>query len=293
MKKQILSFALLMSAMFSINAQTDTNIYNTSGTITANRTVGLGSYNLDFDSGTLHINGANNRVGIGTGGPTVQLDVLTTNQILGEGYSSLAYFGLLRQGPTRSGLYLQHSNYSNDGTTSVGKGFRLLSMDSNVTMGFIEFNKKASANTTRAALVFGNNSIELMRINQDGKVRIGNGANDLTTPDGYKLFVEEGILTEKVKVAVKTTADWADYVFTPDYKLMPLKEVEQFTKENRHLPNVPSAEEMVKNGLNVAEMDAKLLEKIEELTLYMIEQQKQIEELKGQVKILQENNNSK
>ena len=62
------------------------------------------------------------------------------------------------------------------------------------------------------------------------KVRIGNGANDIKTPDGYKLFVEEGILTEKVKVAVKTTGNWAYYVFNNNYTLMPLNEVEAFIK---------------------------------------------------------------
>ena len=69
---------------------------------------------------------------------------------------------------------------------------------------------------------------------------------------------------------------------------MPLNEVEAFVKENKHLPNVPSATEMVENGLDVAQMDAKLLEKVEELTLYIIEQNKQIEELKAAVQILME-----
>lgn len=98
-------------------------------------------------------------------------------------------------------------------------------------------------------------------------------------PSGYKLYVADGILTEKVRVAVKTTSDWADYVFSDNYSLMPLKDVEQFVKTNSHLPNVPSAQEVVNGGIDVAKMDAKLLEKIEELTLYLIEQNKRIEEL--------------
>ncbi len=105
------------------------------------------------------------------------------------------------------------------------------------------------------------------------------------TPSGYNLFVSNGIITEKLKVAVKTTSDWADYVFSDKYKLMPLKEVEQFVKTNNHLPNMPSAQEVVEHGIDVARMDAKLLEKIEELTLYIIEQDKRIKELEHCIKL--------
>lgn len=96
----------------------------------------------------------------------------------------------------------------------------------------------------------------------------------------YGLLVEKGILTEKLKVATLASTDWADYVFDANYKMLPLEEVEKFVKANKHLPNVPSAEEMSKNGLDVVTSDSKLLEKIEELTLYMIEMNKEIKALK-------------
>jgi hypothetical protein len=105
-----------------------------------------------------------------------------------------------------------------------------------------------------------------------GYVKIG--AVTTPNPAGYKLYVDQGILTEKVKIAVAGSANWADYVFAKDYKLMPLSEVEQFVKINKHLPNVLSAAEMVKEGNDLGKTDAKLLEKIEELTLYMIELKK-------------------
>lgn len=114
--------------------------------------------------------------------------------------------------------------------------------------------------------------------------RIIIGSNTLATPTGYKLYVEQGILTEKVKVAIKTSSDWSDFVFADTYKLRPLNEVEAFIKDNKHLPDVPSANEMVTNGLDVAKTDALLLQKIEELTLYIIQQQKEIEELKKRIK---------
>lgn len=101
-------------------------------------------------------------------------------------------------------------------------------------------------------------------------------------PAGYKLFVDDGILTERLKVAVNGSGNWADYVFAEDYKLMPLEDVEAFVKEHKHLPNVPSAEAMVESGIDVATVDAKLMEKIEELTLYILDLQKQINQLKNE-----------
>jgi hypothetical protein len=64
---------------------------------------------------------------------------------------------------------------------------------------------------------------------------------------------------------------WADFVFKPDYQLKPLAEVEQFISTNGHLPEVPTAKEVEQNGVNIGEMNAKLLQKVEELTLYVIE----------------------
>ncbi len=105
-------------------------------------------------------------------------------------------------------------------------------------------------------------------------------------PAGYKLYVGKGILTERVKVAVSGTANWADHVFAPGYQLASLSEVETFIKANKHLPGVPSAAAMVKEGLDVAAMDAKLLEKIEELTLHMIELKKENEQFKKLIQSL-------
>jgi hypothetical protein len=109
-------------------------------------------------------------------------------------------------------------------------------------------------------------------------------------PAGYKLFVERGILTEKVKVALRTSADWSDYVFEPGYLLKPLHEVESFIKTNKHLPGIPSAGTLVKEGgIDVNKMFAAQMEKIEELTLYLIEMKKEITALKEDNKILQAN----
>lgn len=116
----------------------------------------------------------------------------------------------------------------------------------------------------------------------DGLLRIGNG---VSLPSGYKLYVQDGILTEKVKVALSSDpTNWSDFVFDENYDLKPLSEVEKFIKKNKHLPEIPSTEEIHKEGLDLAQMDAKLLQKVEELTLYVIQQQKEIQQLKSKIK---------
>ena len=77
---------------------------------------------------------------------------------------------------------------------------------------------------------------------------------------------------------VEVTLDgWADHVFKKDYKLRPLDEVESFISQNNHLPDVPGESEILKNGSNLGQMDAILLQKIEELTLYVIQLKKENE----------------
>jgi hypothetical protein len=120
-----------------------------------------------------------------------------------------------------------------------------------------------------------------------GKVVIGltNGATDKLNESGCKLFVGGGIMTEKVKVM--TYVNWADYVFSKEYKLTPLVEVENFIKQNNHLSEIPSATEIEKNGLDLAEISKLQMQKIEELTLYLIEQNKHIVELNKRIEQLE------
>lgn len=131
-------------------------------------------------------------------------------------------------------------------------------------------------------------------LRDDGKIGMG-ATND--PGDGnfcasafngnYRLYVNGGILTTKVKVANYCSASWADYVFAPDYALTPLADVETYIKEHSHLPNIPSAMDIEKEGLDIADMQSKQMAKIEELTLYMIGMKKEIDELKKQNAALQ------
>lgn len=92
---------------------------------------------------------------------------------------------------------------------------------------------------------------------------------------GYKLAVNGGIICEEIKVI--TDVPDADYVFTEEYDLPSLSQIEAFIKQHKHLPNIPSADQFKTEGYNVGEMDGMLLRKIEELTLYIIELNERID----------------
>jgi hypothetical protein len=96
-------------------------------------------------------------------------------------------------------------------------------------------------------------------------------------PGKRTLNVIGGILTDSIRVAPVNL--WSDHVFEKDYQLPSLQELELFIRQNKHLPGIPTATQVAKDGINLAELNSRLLEKIEELTLYIIAQQKRIEKL--------------
>jgi len=106
-----------------------------------------------------------------------------------------------------------------------------------------------------------------------------------TTAPDEKLTVKGKIHTQEVRVDM-TGPLVPDYVFANDYKLKTLQEVEDYIKANKHLPEIPSAKEIEKNGLMLAEMNMSLLKKMEEMTLYMIEQNKKIENLEKKIETI-------
>lgn len=110
-------------------------------------------------------------------------------------------------------------------------------------------------------------------------IRIGDVGNEAEAESaGYKLCVDGKIICEELKV--QDSGNWPDYVFSTDYKLSTLEEVEQQIKNDKHLPGIPSACEIEENGFFIGEMQKMLMEKVEELTLYVIELKKENKQLK-------------
>jgi len=121
----------------------------------------------------------------------------------------------------------------------------------------------------------------------NGEVAIGTN----TVPNGYKMAVSGNVIAEEIRVQL--SGNWPDYVFSQEYRLTPLKEIQKYIEKNGHLPRIPSAKEVEGSGIVLGEMNRLLLEKIEELTLHAIQQEERIEELQEQLKALSDNFNEK
>lgn len=120
----------------------------------------------------------------------------------------------------------------------------------------------------------------VMTVENDGSVGIG------TTTPKAKLAVNGNILAKEIKI--KTDISVPDYVFEETYSLPSLSSIESYVKKHKHLPEVPSAKDIERDGLDVAEMNLLLLKKVEELTLHLIEKEKEIEIIKNTLQKIQE-----
>ena len=173
---------------------------------------------------------------------------------------------------------------------NINENFKFYVTDNS---GFLDYNQDEDNNSTHIFyirnLAGGSSPNNDIRFQTTGETRMAIRANGNigigTLETGtHKLAVEGTIGAREIIVEAD---GWSDFVFNKDYKLKALEEVENYIEENNHLPDVPSEKEVLENGVALGEMDAKLLQKIEELTLYMIEQNKKTETLIEKVETLE------
>ena len=233
------------------------------------------------------------RVGIGTDDPDANLHIIGTSHVQNH-----AGFGAPVDPKTQvfikptssyyNGLIIDHSS-----TASVVNG--------------VSFQTIVNHDDRKAMSVYNSNSSsDVFLVKGDGSlsstsVTSHSITGDVSTDTDKAFVVRNSTYTGQsevfrvygngvvwaTEVNIKLRNHFPDYVFAPTYKLMPLGDLESYIETNKHLPNVPSAEEVKKDGLNISEIQVKQMEKIEELTLYTIQQQKLIEELQKQLTDLQ------
>ncbi len=201
-------------------------------------------------------------IGVGTTNPLAKLHINNGNNS----------YGAILANSSESAFALYTKSLGREINTEM---FRLgLKYNNTEENGFISFYRGGSSR--EGFLGFSTNGIERIRIDKHGDVGIGT-----TDTKGFKLGVNGKVAAAEVKVALYN--NWSDFVFYDNYKLPTLKEVENYIKEKGHLKDIPSAKEVEKNGIFLGEMNAKLLQKIEELTLYTIQQEKEIERQKEEI----------
>ncbi len=204
----------------------------------------------------------NGNVGIGISNPIYPLD-MSSNQ------------GVIR---------LVSSNHTNGSVLELKNN----TAGSPTFLGAINFNNASNGFPGQIAYTLDNNltfrvsGSERMRINPVGNLGIGTSS----LASGYRISVAGKIICEELKVQLQ--GNWPDFVFDEDYRLKPLTQLENEIRALGHLPGMPSAKEVENTGIVVGEMNKQLLQKVEELTLYVIDLQKQNQYLFDQMQILKQ-----
>ena len=169
--------------------------------------------------------------------------------------------------------------------TAIGANARVLSSNAMVLGNNVNVGIGTSAPQNRLELTAGTDGRSGLRLTN----MTANSPTDVATASKFLTVNDKGDVTLGGRLSafamhVQPTSEhqWADYVFAPTYQLQPLTEVEQYIRQNKHLPDMPSASAMVKEGVDLTTLLATLVQKNEELTLHLIDQQKRIERLEQQ-----------
>ncbi len=247
---------------------------------------GFGFYNSTTNNYLLYAD-ASDRVGIGTNAPASNFQVKGKS-----GFDASTQFFLTNNATAFGRTHLVLTGRFEDGNDSwlFGTGARNAIVFSQNLGGAIgdygdeKFSLQLEGNSNSLGFLSkSQNSIPVLAMTQGGNVGIG------TPTPQEKLSVNGKIRAKEIKVE---TANWPDYVFEESYQNQSLAEIEQFIKQNKHLPGVPTAKQVEQEGVELGEMNKVLLKKIEELTLLLIEKDKELtkekEENKQQNKRLYE-----
>ncbi|MCC6290084.1 MAG: hypothetical protein IT249_19570 [Chitinophagaceae bacterium] len=241
--------------------------------------IAIGENMWGDNNSTIYSSPSSRNVGIGISNAESKLHVSnssgTTTLTIGRSATSGGYTGMLLGTSAVSNGY----NYIQSvraGGQAGGYGNLILNpVDGNVGVGTSAPQSRLDINGTFS--VQGNGTNTALKVFNDGRVSIGYKA-----ATGYWFSVNGNMICEELKVQLGTT--WPDYVFHPAYKLKTFDELRQFIKQNNHLPNVPSAAIIEKDGINVGDMHKRAIEKIEELTLYILQLEERLAALESSVK---------
>ncbi|UUF15366.1 MULTISPECIES: hypothetical protein [Flavobacterium] len=249
-------------------------------------------------SGSLKIKGLGNsyittgNFGIGTATPSASLEVLTPSVAGSEALlkfsisdASQDYLRIVNAtGDDQKFIPLLQGYHVTDNRAALYLTGMIESINDSGENPIMVFDSRRNGSVVSARPLFSWDSygIRKMILTSNGSLGIGT-----STTGTHKLAVEGSIGAREVKVQA---TGWADFVFKKEYNLPSLEEVETHIKEKGHLENIPNEEEVLKDGISLGAMNAKLLQKIEELTLYVIEQNKQIKNLQNSLEIIKKDN---
>ncbi|MBI9035775.1 MAG: hypothetical protein JEZ03_15040 [Bacteroidales bacterium] len=224
----------------------------------------------DINYGNFSVTGSTN-IGIGT------IPLSNTKITLKQG-SLEDWLRFIPSGTQTTGLWRFHNPSSENKMhigyrkNSTGRDYWNLTLTQSSQVGINDLTPEATLDVNGTVL-FHSGIYNLMKVSST-KIVVGQGTRDVD-------FLVNGDI--KANLIEVSAGPWADFVFADDYKLKPLAEVESFIIQNKHLPDVPSERKVKEEGINLGEMDAVLLQKIEELTLYLIQLEKQNKMLEKQV----------
>ncbi|MDF1674776.1 MAG: hypothetical protein P1U44_03585 [Vicingaceae bacterium] len=289
---KILSLSFLLGSNLIAQINNGTNTLSNNSSSSGNGNTGSGSYSFssgvsNTTSGGYSCSFGQNNISSGllaiSGGYASQASGLFSisfgfQSIVG-GNNSMGFGRGISVGNNESIVIGYYSNTSAINTIAFGRFLTASNTNSFIIGNGISTSNRMDNNIANSLMIGFNSDVPTLFIgSSSGTGTTGNVGIGTTAISGAKLSVDGTIRAREVVINLTT---WSDFVFDKDYDLLSLSDLEKFITINKHLPNVPSEKEVLKNGVSLGEMNAILLEKIEELTIYIINLEKRIKEIES------------